>query len=110
MLSAFCDEVVITARGSTMRIGLVVDSACDLPLEYLQQHQVTVLPITVRIGEAVLADHRNEEATLEFLHAHVAEGGAEAETMPFPAQQLQQLFLERRVIDSEYISCLTTTS
>ena len=39
-----------------MRIGLVVDSACDLPLDYLQQH-FTMLPITVKIGYAVLA-HR----------------------------------------------------
>ena len=90
-----------------MRIGLVVDSACDLPLEYLQQHDVTVLPITVRIGEAVLADHRNEEATLEFLHAHVAERGAEAETTPFSVQQIQQLFLERLVIDYDYVFCMT---
>ena len=92
-----------------MRIGLVVDSACDLPLEYLQQHDVTVLPITVRIGDAVLADHRNEEATLEFLHAHVAEGGAEAETMPYTVQQIQALFLERLVIDYDYVFCMTIT-
>lgn len=90
-----------------MRIGLVVDSACDLPLEYLQQHDVTVLPITVRIGEAVLADHRDEEDTLEFLHAHVAERGAEAETTPFSVQQIQQLFLERLVIDYDYVFCMT---
>ncbi|MGV8942334.1 MAG: DegV family protein [Lysobacter sp.] len=92
-----------------MRIGLVVDSACDLPLEYLQDHGVTILPITVRIGQAVLADHRNEEATLEFLDSHVAEGGAEAETMPFTVQQIQRLFLERLVIDFDYVFCLTIT-
>ncbi|KAB8194356.1 DegV family EDD domain-containing protein [Lysobacter maris] len=92
-----------------MRIGLVVDSACDLPLEYLQQHDVTILPITVRIGEAVLADHRNEQATLEFLHAHVAERGAEAETMPFSVQQIHDLFLERLVIDYDYVFCMTIT-
>jgi len=40
-----------------MRIGLVVDPACDLPLEYLQKNDITLLPITVRIGDAVLADH-----------------------------------------------------
>ena len=92
-----------------MRIGLVVDSACDLPLEYLQQHDVTVLPITVRIGDAVLADHRNEEATLEFLHAHVATGGAEAETMPYTVQQIQALFLDHLVIDYDYVFCMTIT-
>ena len=41
-----------------MRIGIVVDSACDLPLEYLERNNIVILPITVRIGEAVLADHR----------------------------------------------------
>ena len=92
-----------------MRIGLVVDSACDLPLEYLKQHDVTVLPITVRIGEAVLADHRDEEATLEFLHAHVAERGAEAETMPFTVQQIRDLFLQSLVIDYDYVFCMTIT-
>ncbi len=92
-----------------MRIGLVVDSACDLPLDYLQRHDVTILPITVRIGEAVLADHRDEEATLEFLHAHVAERGAEAETMPFTVQQIHDLFLERLVIEYDYVFCMTIT-
>ena len=33
-----------------------------------------------RIGQAVLADHRNEQATLQFLQAHLAERGFEAET------------------------------
>jgi DegV family protein with EDD domain len=90
-----------------MRIGIVVDSACDLPFDYLQQHNITILPITVRIGEAVLADQRNEEATLEFLKAHVAEHGHEAETMPFTVQQIQDLFLKRLVIDYDYVFCMT---
>ena len=92
-----------------MRIGLVVDSACDLPLEYLQKNDITVLPITVRIGEAVLADQRNEEATLEFLHTQIAQRGAEAETMPFTVQQIQDLFLKRLVIDYDYVFCMTIT-
>jgi DegV family protein with EDD domain len=92
-----------------MRIGLVVDSACDLPLDYLQQNHITVLPITVRIGDAVLADHRDEQATLQFLHQQIAERGHEAETMPFTVQQIQDLFLERLVIDYDYVFCMTIT-
>ncbi len=92
-----------------MRIGLVVDSACDLPLEYLQKNDITVLPITVRIGEAVLADHRDEQATLQFLDTHVAERGAEAETMPYTVQQIQDLFLQKLVIDYDYVFCMTIT-
>jgi len=92
-----------------MRIGIVVDSACDLPLEYIQQHNIILLPITVRIGKAVLADHRNQEATLAFLNEHVATGGASAETLPYTVQQVQDLFLKRLVIDYDYVFCMTIT-
>lgn len=91
-----------------MRIGLVVDSACDLPLEYLQQH-FTMLPITVKIGNAVLADQRNEQATLEFLDAQSTEAIATAETQPFTVQQVQDLFLRKLVIDYDYVFCMTIT-
>ncbi|GHH55197.1 DegV family protein [[Pseudomonas] boreopolis] len=90
-----------------MRIGIVVDSACDLPQDFIQKNNIVVLPITVRIGEAVLADHRDEEATLEFLRAHVAERGHEAETTPFSVNQIRDLFLERLVIDYDHVFCLT---
>ncbi|MFT4256496.1 MAG: DegV family protein [Pseudoxanthomonas sp.] len=90
-----------------MRIGIVVDSCCDLPHEYFEQHDIVILPITARIGEAVLADHRDEEATLEFLRQHVAERGHEAETTPFSVAQIRDLFLSKLVIDYDHVFCLT---
>jgi DegV family protein with EDD domain len=92
-----------------MRIGIVVDSACDLPQDFIEQHNIVLLPITVRIGEAVLADHRDEQATLSFLHAHVAEHGAEAETIPFSVNQIRDLFLGKLVIDYDHVFCMTIT-
>lgn len=92
-----------------MRIGIVVDSACDLPLDYIQKHNLVLLPITVKIGEAVLADHRNQEATLEFVQGHADERMAEAETQPFTVQQVQDLFLKKLVIDYDYVFCMTIT-
>ncbi len=92
-----------------MRIGLVVDSACDLPGSYIERNHIEILPITVKIGDAILADHRNEQATLQFLHAHIAERGAEAETMPFTVNQIRDVFLERLVIEYDHVFCLTVT-
>jgi DegV family protein with EDD domain len=92
-----------------MRTGLVVDSACDLPGSFIERNRIEILPITVKIGDAVLADHRNEQATLEFLHAHVASRGAEAETMPFTVGQIRDLFLQKLVIDYDYVFCMTIT-
>lgn len=92
-----------------MRIGLVVDSACDLPGSFIERNHIEILPITVKIGEAVLADHRNEQATLGFLESHVASRGAEAETMPFTVNQIRDLFLQKLVIDYDHVFCLTIT-
>ena len=34
-----------------MRIGIVVDAACDLPPEWLHAAGIVLLPVTVRIGD-----------------------------------------------------------
>jgi DegV family protein with EDD domain len=92
-----------------MRIGLVVDSACDLPGDYLRRNGFTILPISVRIGDEVREDQRDEKSTLEFLHSHVSEHGAGAETMPFTVEQITELFLRKLVIDYDYVFCMTIT-
>jgi DegV family protein with EDD domain len=92
-----------------MRIGIVVDSPCDLPRNYLQAHQVSILPTTVRMGTATLVDYRDPQATLEFLHTHLAERGWEAESSPFSVEQIRDLFLSRLVIDYDFVFCLTIT-
>ena len=92
-----------------MRIGIVVDSACDVPTDFIERENVTILPVTVQIGQAVLADHRDEEATLNFLHDHVAKHGIDAETTPFTVQQVHDLFLSELVLDYDYVFCITTT-
>ena len=92
-----------------MRIGLVVDSTCDLPGSYIERKHIELLPISVKIGDTVFADLRNEQATLEFLRSHVAERGAEAESMPFSVEQIHSLFLRKLVIDYDHVFCLTVT-
>lgn len=92
-----------------MRIGLVVDSACDLPGEFFERERIEVLPITVRIGDAIQADHRDEAQTLAFLESHIAERGASAETIPYTPEQIRDLFLERLVVDYDYVFCMTIT-
>ena len=92
-----------------MRIGLVVDSACDLPKDFIEQHGIEILPITVRIDGTTLVDYRDEPATLAFLEAHIAERGASAETTPFTVEQIRDLFLQKLVIDYDHVFCMTIT-
>ncbi len=92
-----------------MRIGIVTDSACDLPRDFIEQEHVTILPVTVQIGQAVLADMRNEEATRNFLTGETAARAVEAETQPYTVQQVHDLFLSKLVLDYDYVFCICTT-
>lgn len=92
-----------------MRIGIIVDSACDLPGDFLERENITILPVTIQIGQAVLADVRNEEATMNFLSGETGARAFEAETTPFTAQQVHDLFLSKLVHDYDYVFCITTT-
>ena len=92
-----------------MRIGIVVDSACDVPVDFIADEAITVLPVTVQIGNAVLADMRNEEATLNFLTGDTAAQAYNAETTPYTVQQVHDLFLSKLVLDYDYVFCICTT-
>lgn len=92
-----------------MRIGIVVDSACDLPADFIEREHITILPITVQIGQAILADVRNEEATMSFLSGDTGARAYDAESTPFTVQEVHDLFLSKLVLDYDYVFCITTT-
>lgn len=92
-----------------MRIGIVCDSACDLPADFIEREQITILPVTVQIGQAVLADVRNEEATMSFLTGETAARAFEAESTPFTVEQVHHLFMTKLILDYDYVFCITTT-
>ena len=94
-----------------MRIGIVVDSACDLPREFLDQHGVLIMPITLRIGDALIEDRRHPEETQAFYARHLDRKSEDfAESIPYSVAQIERLFLERLVLDYDYVFCLTITS
>ena len=93
-----------------MRIGIVVDSACDLPADFLRQHAITVLPISVHLGAESLVDDRDPDAWQRFLDEGFGTRGHAAETEPYTVEQIRDLFLGRLVLDYDCVFCLTITS
>src|SRR5512141_33170 len=53
-------------REKTMKIGLVVDSSCDLPRSFFDQEGVELMPSTIRIGDKTFEDVRDERETIMF--------------------------------------------
>lgn len=92
-----------------MRIGLVVDSACDLPPDFIHEHHIAVLPITIRVGDEEFVDQRDPEATLAFYRKHLANEGR-GESVPYSVEQIKRVFLDRLVIDYDFVFCLTVAS
>lgn len=93
-----------------MRIGVVVDSTCDLPQEFIEKHNIRILPITIHLDKDKLVDERNPDATMHFYEADLADRGHNAESEPFSVQQIQEVFLERLVLDFDFVFCITVIS
>ncbi len=93
-----------------MRIGIVTDSACDLPKEFIDEHNIVIMPISIRTGSEMLIDQRDPKATLDFYRLHLADPATSHESIPFSAQQIEELFLSRLITDFDYVFCITVSS
>ena len=92
-----------------MRIGVVVDSACNLPQSYIEENKIVILPITLHLDGRNMIDDRNPQTTLEFYRSHVTDA-ARAETSAYSVEQIKTLFLERLVLDYDLVFCFTIAS
>lgn len=93
-----------------MKIGLVVDSACDLPKDFIHAEGVVVMPITLRVGDQRIEDRRDPEETLAFYARHLDRKSEDfAESIPYSPAQIEALFLDRLVLEFDYVFCLTIT-
>lgn len=93
-----------------MRIGLVMDSTCDLPRAFFDDHKITIMPITVRLDGQTFVDVRDPVATENYLRSGIGERGHAAETDSLSVDAIRDLFLGRLVLDYDAVFCLTVTS
>jgi DegV family protein with EDD domain len=93
-----------------MKIGLVVDSSCDLPRSFFDQEGVELMPSTIRIGDKTFEDVRDERETIMF-HAAQQDRKEEsfAESQSYTGQQIEELFLSRLVCKYDHVFLLSVT-
>jgi DegV family protein with EDD domain len=82
---------------------------CDLPSAFIAENNIVVLPITVTLGSQQFVDTRDSHATQDFYRQHLANAG-DAETSPLPVEDIKRLFLDRLVIEYDYVFCLCLAS
>ncbi len=93
-----------------MRVGIVIDSACDLPQAFIEQHQLEIMPINLRIGSELIVDQRDAAATLSFYKRYVEQRDLDAETQPYSVEQITKLFLDKLVLKYDRILVICITS
>jgi DegV family protein with EDD domain len=89
-----------------MKIGVVVDSSCDLPEDFIERHRIKILPNTIQIDKQSFVDRRDARATLAFYHSHIGDLGHQAETTPLSVEAIQQMFLDQLVLEFDYVLCI----
>ncbi|MCL7944106.1 DegV family protein [Marinobacter sp. ATCH36] len=92
-----------------MRVGLIVDSACDLPYEFSRKHDLFVLPVTAVIDGQTYIDEHDPVRTQEFYQSGLLKKGHHAETQAFSPQQIHDLFMEKIVTQFDVAICETVT-
>ncbi|MBE95052.1 DegV family protein [Marinobacter sp.] len=92
-----------------MRVGLIVDSACDLPYEFSRKHDLFVLPVTAVIDGQTYIDEHDPVRTQEFYQSGLLQKGHHAETHAFSAEQIHDLFMEKIVTEFDIAICETVT-
>lgn len=94
-----------------LRIGIVVDSCCDLPREFIDEHGIVVLPIALRVGGRIVEDKREPLATQEFYRKYLDKRDEDfAESIPYTVEQIERLFLEKLALEFDFVYCLTITA
>lgn len=92
-----------------MRIGVIVDSACDLPHDFIKQHGIHILPVSFSIdGQTVIDDH-SPEKTRAFHASGMAARGHSADTQAFSSEQIRELFLKEIVTQYDFALVQTIT-
>lgn len=97
-------------QGGMMRIGIIVDAACDLPEGFEADHGIVILPTSVKIKDREIHDHHNPLITQSFLDSDIIKSSGEAQTDSYTVEQIRELFLTRMVVEFDHVFCLTITS
>jgi DegV family protein with EDD domain len=77
-----------------------------LPRSFFENNDVELMPATIKIGDHLFEDLRDDLQTIEF---HLNTKGQMAESSPFTSEQIETLFLEKLVHKYDHVFCVMAT-
>lgn len=95
---------------SELRTGIVICSSTDLPLHYLTENDVNIMPISLKLKNTRIIDKRDPIKTQEFYKKYLLDKNLHAESQPFSASEITEWFLDELVLRYDRILVLTLAS
>lgn len=92
------------------KIGLVIDSACDLPRSFIEQHGIEIMPVTMNFGNMTFKDLRETEQTMDLYRRFVGVKDLEIATTPMSTKAIRDLFLDQLVLKYDRVLVITAAS
>lgn len=92
------------------RTCIAVDPACDLPASIFKEHDLQILPISLKLEDKNFIDDRNPEKTVQFYLSDMGKKSFDAETEPFSVKQMSRLLEEELIFDYDEVLAITHKS
>jgi len=92
------------------KIGLVIDSTCDLPRSFIEQQGLEIMPVIMRFGNMTFRDMRDPEQTMDLYRRFVAAKDLEISTTPMSTKAIRDLFLDQLVLKYDRVLVITAAS
>lgn len=92
-----------------MRVGVIVDSSCDLPKSYFEHHNIQIIPMTIIGGDKPFFDYRDKEQTDKF-GIMVKKHKGTYDSQPPTKEEIEYYFLTKAIYEYEYVLFVTASS
>ena len=91
-------------------VCLAVDSACDLPPDFIQQNNIRILPINLKFEDQMFVDNRDPVSTVNFYTQGLLEKNIDAETVPLTANEMSKILEQELVFNYDKVLAVTITT
>lgn len=92
------------------RTCIAVDSSCDLPAQFIKEHNIEVLPICIKHAGGEQLDYRNTKSTLQFYQGHSREKYALAQSEPLSVDAMTDILRQRLLPNYDLVQIITINS
>src|SRR5487761_1027069 len=105
-----CEGLHLRSSFMPQKIGLVIDSACDLPRSFIEQQGLEIMPVMMNFSTMTFKDMRDPEQTMDLYRRFVAAKDLEISTTPMSTKAIRDLFLDQLVLKYDRVLVITASS